>query len=168
MLDRRRGRIGSFLVVFWQAELPMQALLQIYYVGVAVHGWIYWGAPDTESERAICRLSPRGYALCTAGIAAATAVTLVLRGEAADLTSGLDALTSWGGVLATWLVARKVLDAWLWWIAIDAATIALYLQVELLASSALYALYTVLAYLGWRTWRKHFQEQRSTPGTASP
>lgn len=160
------GASTLFLVVFWEAELRMQALLQIYYIAVAAHGWVHWGRPDAGRELEISSLTWRDQALCVGLLLLLSAFTLLLQDKPGQPTAVLDALTSWGGVLATWLVARKVLEAWLWWVAIDIATIALYLQADLLASSGLYALYTVLAFLGWKEWRKSYQALHSTPGAA--
>lgn len=160
------GASLAFLKVFWDAGLPMQALLQVYYVGVAVHGWLHWGRPDTDAEAVVVRLAGRGRTLCLGLLLFATLATIALQPSAMSVSAVLDAGTSWGGVLATWLVARKILEAWLWWVAIDLATIALYLQADLLASSALYALYTGLAYLGWREWRRHYLARHETPGIA--
>jgi nicotinamide mononucleotide transporter len=155
-----------FFFVFRKADLPMQALLQIYYVGVAIHGWVHWGRPGSDGELAVTRLTWRGWLLGLTLLVGTTAATLGMRSDGVTAEAVLDCATSWSGVLATWLVARKILEAWLWWIVIDLATIVLYLQAGLLASSALYALYTGLAYLGWREWHKHFQRQHGMPGIA--
>jgi nicotinamide mononucleotide transporter len=151
-----------FLFVFWHAGLAMQAFLQIYYAGIAVHAWRTWGRDDRD-PLPISRFSGRYHALLLALLLSATVITVLLRRNGGGIEAWLDAATSWGGVLATWLVARKALAAWLYWIIIDLATVALYMQAGLLASSALYALYTALAFLGWREWRKHYRIQSATP-----
>lgn len=144
-----------FLVVFWNAGLPMQALLQIYYVAVAIHGWIHWttadGAP-LQVQRATGRVHLTGLSL----LVVLTVAAVLIQNASGSLLAWLDSGTSWGGVIATWLVARKVLEAWLYWIAIDAITVVLYFQSGLLASSALYLLYTLLAFIAWRTWQQSF------------
>ena len=47
-----------FLQLFWQAQLPMQALLQVYYVAVAVHGWWHWGSAEHGTALPVQRWSP--------------------------------------------------------------------------------------------------------------
>lgn len=147
-----------FLGVFWRAGLPMQSLLQVYYIAVAVHGWIHWSAEsDSGSAPAAVHRAPLRMQLISVTLLLALATGSVLFQDAASSLQGwLDSGTSWGGVIATWLVARKVLDAWLYWIVIDAVTAALYFQTGLLASSALYILYAVLAFIAWRTWQQSY------------
>lgn len=155
-----------FLLVFWQASLVMQSLLQIYYVGIAAHAWVHWGQPNASDAEPVTRISWRVHLMALVLLAALTGATLALRQSLSNAPAILDALTSWGGVIATWFVARKKLEAWLYWIAIDAATVVLYVQADLLASAALYALFTVLAVAGWREWQKSYREQSATPGSA--
>jgi len=54
------------------------------------------------------------------------------------------------------MVARKILETWLYWIVIDSAATLLYLYSELPLAAALYFLYTLLAIQAWRQWRLSF------------
>ncbi len=145
-----------FLGVFWQAGLPMQSLLQIYYIAVAVHGWIHWSAGSGGAPPAVHRAPVRMQLISLVLLLVLATGSVLLQDAGGSLQAWLDSGTSWGGVIATWLVARKILDAWLYWIAIDAVSAALYFQTGLLASSALYILYTVLAFIAWRTWQQSY------------
>lgn len=151
-----------FLVLFWRSELPYQALLQVYYLLVAVHGWVHWGSngasDDSSKNNGHSRLPVQRWPLAwhVAAISAVLAITagsLALRTSPHTLLSTLDALTAWGSVLATWLVARKVLENWLYWIVIDAAAVYLYWQSGLAGTAALFVLYTLIAIAGWIRWR---------------
>ncbi|MEM6543958.1 MAG: nicotinamide riboside transporter PnuC [Pseudomonadota bacterium] len=142
-----------FLFVFWRAGLAAQAVLQIYYVGVAVHGWFYWGS--SADSRPVRHLQTSGHVAVVTSCIALSAVTVYFRGDFSSMTIWLDSTTSWSGVIATWLVARKYLSAWTYWIVIDLVTAALYLQNGLLATSGLYLVYAVLAGVAWRQWSKN-------------
>lgn len=155
-----------FLAVFWRAGLPMQALLQVYYVAIAAHGWSYWGRSDSAAAAPVRRSRRLDHVAALGLCLALAAATQALRGGFADGSGWLDSLTSFGGVVATWMVARKHLEAWLYWIVIDLATAVLYLDTGLLASAGLYVLYSALAWLGWRQWRKHYRRQLSQPANA--
>ncbi len=146
-----------FLGVFWQAGLPMQALLQVYYVAIAIHGWWYWGNSSKAKQRPITRLGMHQQLSILMLWLILSLGTQFLRDGLLDPLAWSDTLTSWGGVLATWMVARKILQAWTYWVIVDAATVALYLQAGLLASSALYGVYTLLAVIAWQQWHKSFQ-----------
>lgn len=150
-----------FCYLLWDAELPMQALLQIYYLAIAVHAWWRWGPTESGSAPRITSCS-RGYHRIVLAIlftltASSLALTSWISDTAPDARGMLDTLTSWGGVIATWMIAGKKLEGWLYWIVIDLATAVLYLSTELRASAALYGLYTGLAWLGWREWRQSLQ-----------
>ena len=64
-----------------------------------------------------------------------------------------DALVAWVSVLATWLVARKVLENWLYWIAIDAIAALLYWSQGFHATAVLFIVYVVIAVRGYLAWR---------------
>lgn len=148
-----------FLAVFWRAGLPMQALLQLYYAAIAVHGWLHWGRDGSDRRAVVQRRSPRFHAATLLALLVLSMVTVAARGLWNDTQVWLDAISSWGGVIATWMIARKILEAWLYWIVIDALTVALYIDTGLLPSSALYALYTLLAFTGWRQWLGSYRQQ---------
>jgi nicotinamide mononucleotide transporter len=155
-----------FVFLFREAGLTMQALLQLFYIAVAVHGFYHWGAAgDPEAPRPH-RAPLTHHALWIVACVLLAAFTTLLQTGSSDIRTWLDGLSSWGGVLATLLVARKVLESWLYWIVIDLLTTALYLLASLYATAALYAVYTILAYIGYREWRKHHTNP-SSPGSAT-
>jgi nicotinamide mononucleotide transporter len=142
-----------FTLIFYDAHLTMQAGLQLYYVAVAVHGWMHWGRRGSASELPVRRWMPRQHLLLLTAIGAVAGVALMLRGAPGDLVTTLDAVTTTGSVAATWLVARKVLENWWYWVAIDLASVIMYWQSQLPVTAGLYLLYTVIAVYGWFQWR---------------
>jgi len=68
----------------------------------------------------------------------------------------LDSFTTWGSVLTTWMVARKILENWLYWLLIDSVSIYLYLDRALYLTALLFLAYVVIALLGYYQWRKHY------------
>lgn len=152
------GGVSSalFLWVFWKAALPMQALLQVYYIAVAVHGWLHWGGDRGDTALPVRRWPLRWHLLSLSAVALATVLSQWLRGALDDPRAWLDSATSWGSVLATWLVARKVLENWVYWIVIDSAAALLYLGSGLPATAALFVLYTLIALQGLRQWLKSY------------
>jgi nicotinamide mononucleotide transporter len=57
------------------------------------------------------------------------------------------------------MVARKVLENWLYWFVIDAVSIGLYLDRELFFTAALFALYLIMIVFGYRSWRASMRDQ---------
>ena len=139
--------------VFREAGLRMQAALQVYYVGMAVYGWFAWRGGDRGGSLRVRRGSWRLHALGLLGVLAATGVTVAWLDERST-QSALDAFTTWGSVFATWLVARKILGNWGWWLVIDALIAVLCWRQGLYATALLYAAYLVLVAIGWRAWHR--------------
>jgi len=78
----------------------------------------------------------------------------------------VDAFVAWASVLATWMVARKVLENWLYWIVVDSVAAALYWSQGFQATAGLYVLYVVIAVRGYIAWRADLA--RCATSTAGP
>jgi nicotinamide mononucleotide transporter len=147
-----------FLVLFWQANLYMQSLLQAYYVSVSVYGWWHWrqGA-DGSKTLAVRSWRFRRHVLIASLIVSMGLLNgyLLSRNTDSQLPY-LDALTTWGGVVTTWMAARKILENWLYWLVINLAAIYLYFSSELPLTAGLYIVYFILAVLGYFRWKRSY------------
>jgi nicotinamide mononucleotide transporter len=145
-----------YLVLFAQGGLVMQSALQLFYIGMGVYGWRVWhGAIGTPGEALpVSRWSARQHVL---GIGVALVVSVVNGWIVARTQGGLvpyvDAFVAWFSVLATWMVARKVLENWLYWIVVDSVAAGLYWSQGFQATAGLYVLYVVIATRGYIAWR---------------
>jgi nicotinamide mononucleotide transporter len=75
----------------------------------------------------------------------------------------IDSFTTWGSVITTFMVARKVLENWLYWIVINSVAIFLYIDRDLYQTAGLYGLYIILSVIGFIAWRKAYFEQSPEP-----
>lgn len=147
----------AYGVLCQTAGLWLQSALQGVYAVLAVVGWWRWRQPaaaDTSKTLSVQRLPWRG---TLAALAATTVLTLAGHGvlSASGATQPwLEAATTAGSLVATWLATRKLLDNWSWWVVINMATAWLFWQAALRPTAGLYFAYAVLAVLGWREWRK--------------
>jgi len=64
-------------------------------------------------------------------------------------------------MIATFMVARKILENWIYWFVIDAVSIWLYLLRELYFTAGLFAVYLVMIVIGYRSWRASMQENQT-------
>ena len=151
-----------YIVIFWQVQLYLEAALQVFYIAMAIYGWFAWGKVASESGDII-----RTWPIQRHLVACATLLTLSLAVGAAmstftDAVSPfVDAATTLSALLATWMVASKLLENWLYWIVIDIASVGLYLSRDLTLTAALFAAYVILAGWGYVTWRKQWTTQLS-------
>jgi nicotinamide mononucleotide transporter len=153
------GGVGSLIYVwlFARARLPMQSLLQVLYIGLAVFGFLRW---SHEATKRISLLSWRGH---VEGIAAslllAGAIAHFLAAETRAAWPRLDASTMLLSLFATWLTTRGKLENWLYWIALDAMTAWLYATQGLVLTAFLFLIYLVIAAAGFIEWLKIYRRQ---------
>ncbi|MBS01095.1 MAG: nicotinamide mononucleotide transporter [Gammaproteobacteria bacterium] len=150
-----------FLVIFWQVRLYMESGLQVFYLVMAVYGWWQWkhGGGPGASELPITTWSWRQHLLTIAGITLAALTTgWLLSGTDARLPY-IDSFTTWASVVTTYMVARKVLENWIYWFVIDAVSIALYIDRGLYYTAILFALYVVMVVFGGLAWYRRWTAQ---------
>ena len=152
-----------FLVLFWNVNLLMESALQVYYLVMAVYGWWQWqhGSGD-QTELAISRWGTRQHLVALAAVLIASAASGILLQQFTTAAKPfLDSFTTWGSILTTWMVARKILENWLYWLVIDSVSIYLYLDRELYLTALLFALYLVIVLFGYRKWLLHYRATSS-------
>jgi len=169
VLILRRNRLGwvvgaisstIYVLIAARARLPMQSVLNAYYVVMAVYGWISWTRNAEEQGGRIFRWSLRRHLLAIVLILAVSALSArLLAAETHAAWPLLDSVTTWTSFLATWLVARSVLENWCYWIAADVIMVFLYLQQGHAPSAGLFASYIVVASLGLRSWLRRYRQQ---------
>jgi len=150
------GGIGTaiYAKVFLDAGLPMQAALQVVYVAMSAYGFFAWRR-DQAQEAPVRHWTVARHLIALAAVGLATAVSAPLAARHAISAAPIaDSLGTWASVLATWLLARRVVDNWLWWIAIDTGLAGLFASQGLLPTAGLYLAYALLAIFGWRSWRR--------------
>ena len=150
-----------YLVVFYRARLYMQAALQVYYLIVAGYGWHAWRRRADGGELPVTRATVRvQLAGLIAVLVASAASAAWLARETHSSDPFLDSLTTWASVFTTWLVARKKIENWAWWLVVDALIVVLCWRGRLYPSMILYGLYLGLVVLGWRSWYLDMRRQK--------
>jgi nicotinamide mononucleotide transporter len=150
-----------YLFIMYEARLYMESLLQLFYLAMAAYGWWQWrhGGAD-HGELKVSTWPVRRHWVAIAAVFALVVVSgslLTAHSEAAR--PFLDSFTTWGAVVATFMVARKILENWIYWFVIDAVSIGLYIDRALYFTAALFGLYLVMIVIGYRSWRASMLEQ---------
>jgi nicotinamide mononucleotide transporter len=147
-------------VVVLDARLYMDVALQVFYMAMAIYGWRQWrrGGDRHEGVR-VHRWPPARHAFAIGLIVALSLVFwLLLMGTRAAYPF-LDSLTAIASVVTTFMVARKVIENWIYWFVIDAILVYLYFARDLYWFAGLYAAYLVMVVIGYRAWQKSLREQ---------
>ncbi len=152
----------AYAWVFWKSQLYANLVLQlVYYLPFQFIGWWVWlrTGPAHDDDLPIRRLSFRENAAWLGGtLAASVAVGVVL----ARMTDGhapfLDASTTVASVVGQYMLTRKWLENWYYWLVIDAVyAFWLFPSQHLWASTGLYVILPVLAVIGAARWTKAAQ-----------
>ena len=152
-----------YTVLFWDVSLLMESALNVYYMAMAVYGWQQWtrggkSADGKPSSLEVQSMSSRQHVLVIVVIAVLTAASGYLLGEhSSAVWPYVDSFTTWASVITTYLVARKYLQNWLYWIVIDTVSIPLYIDRGLNLTALLFVAYVVIAVVGYFKWRDHFR-----------
>ncbi|MGA1409538.1 MAG: nicotinamide riboside transporter PnuC [Prochlorotrichaceae cyanobacterium] len=149
-------QVTLYIVIFYQVKLYSDLILHILYVFLQIYGWYHWlHGSKTRSSLRVSRLGLRSQMGWTIVILLGTGVWGALMANFTDAAVPYgDAFTTVASLVAQWLMARKRLESWLFWIAVDGVAIGIYWYKSLYLTSGLYAVFLVLASLGWLEWRK--------------
>lgn len=149
-----------YVYLFAGARLYMESLLNVFYFGMAIYGWIVWRGSNTGDELPVSVWPSKihGVAIAViAGLAAGTGLLLAVYTDAAY--PFVDSATTFGAFWATFLVARKVLENWWYWLVIDVASVAIYWMRGLEATAVLFVVYVFLIPIGLVAWTRSYRRQ---------
>ena len=150
-------------VVFFQARLFSDALLQVFFFVVQIYGWWVWyHARDSEGLVKVETMTNRArFAWAAVIVLATVAEGWYLANYTTDSAPWMDANTTAMSVVAQYLLSIRRIENWILWIVTDVVQIGLYYWKGLYPTTGLYILFLVLSSVGlyeWqREWRAHPQ-----------
>lgn len=156
------GALSSIIYVALAARagLPMQSALQVYYVMMAVYGWVSWTRNAAQQAGRIFRWPLRYHLIAAVLIGVSTVLcSRVLAHETHAAWPILDSITTFTSLLATWLVAQSVLENWCYWLCADAITVFLYTKQGYSFTATLFLTYMIFACFGLRSWWRRYRQQ---------
>ena len=150
-----------YVVVFFTSKLYADMALNVYYVIISIYGWYSWKySNNNTSELAISKLTPKVFIiLLLITLILFIIFSFVLKIYTDSTIPFGDAFITAGSVIATWMLTRKILEQWLFWIVVDFTSMAIYFYKELYFTVILFAVYTVLAIIGYIEWKKEIQSK---------
>lgn len=150
-----------YIYVFFVAKLYADMSLQFYYVFISIYGWIAWSRGSTKAELPVTKL---GFKLLLVLMGASVLIYFLISYLLVNYTDGAipywDAFTTALSIVATWMLARKILEQWLVWVLVNAVSLCLYIYKGLYPTSILFLFYTVLAVVGYIHWKKDLLQSK--------
>jgi nicotinamide mononucleotide transporter len=161
------GLLTSFfyILVFYHSRLYADMGLQVYYLVISLYGWYHWlygGGKEGERDSLPVVHTKRKEAWVLAGVTFVIYWILVLILTNVPRWLGIpssqmilwDAFTTAGSIVATWMLARKMLEHWWIWVVVDLVSLGMYIYKGLYLTSFLFGVYTFMAVVGYREWKR--------------
>ena len=150
-----------YVWLFFNAKLYMESGLNAFYFAMAIYGWYVWTAGRSNgNERPVVVWPLQTHTIAIVVVLLASAASGYMLDARTDAAFPyVDSLTTWGAIWATFLVARKVLENWWYWLGIDIASVFIYRARDLELTSLLFVLYVIMIPFGIVSWSKSMREQ---------
>jgi len=144
-----------YLFVMLYAGLLMESALQIFYVGMGIYGWMQWDKKSDQDKLSIRRWNRKQHLYAIGSLVCIVMISGFMLSNNSDAVAPyVDSFTTWGAILATFMVAKKVLENWIYWFVIDFVSVFLFLSRELYPTAVLFVIYLVIIVFGYRAWLK--------------
>jgi len=145
-----------YMYIMYTAGLMMESFLQIFYICMAIYGWYIWSSKIYVEQELKIRSWKMQYHLYTITIVTLLAIItgFFLEKYTQAALPFLDAFTTWGAIITTYMVAKKIIENWIYWFVIDSISIYLFISRELYLTSLLFFIYLIIIIFGYRSWMK--------------
>ncbi|WP_299158506.1 nicotinamide riboside transporter PnuC [uncultured Eudoraea sp.] len=157
---------GIFVYILWVYGLLGDMLINAYYFSMSIIGWYIWTRKvDTNHFIPITKTNSQEKKWSIfLFISAVVFVSLVytLFDKFNSWTAYVDTLTTAIFFVGMWLMAKKKLENWTYWIIGNVITVPLYLYKGLIFTSLQYFLFTIIAIYGYMAWKKNLNKSPLT------
>ena len=157
---------GIFVYLLFNFSLLGDMIINFYFVIMSIYGWYYWTQKKEEKFiNNVSRVSTNEYYFSII-LAVISIISIYLVYDFFDKwnswTAYIDTLTTAIFFVAMWLMARRKVESWIFWFIGDIITIPLYFYKGLTISSIQYLIFSILAILGYISWKKILSNSTQT------
>ncbi|TGL26141.1 nicotinamide riboside transporter PnuC [Leptospira bourretii] len=159
-----------FFFLFFQIQLYSDMLLQIYFFGSSVYGWIVW----RKRTGAYVKIRSLGTSKNLVLVFVILLGTYILGKITSRLPFWLpsifvkppeflywDAFTTVGSIVANFLLAKRKLESWFLWVFVDVVCIAIYSLKEIPFVTLEYIVFLLIAFYGCHHWYKELKQNQN-------
>ena len=149
-----------YSILFFDASLLMDSALNIFYLVMAIYGWYSWKYGNSKNKGDDLVISSYGFLRNLQIIIVLLIISSILGYIMANYTKAdfayLDTFTTVFAVFATYMLTKKVLENWLYWVIIDSVSIYIYINKGFYLTAILFVVYTVLAIFAFKQWKEEY------------
>lgn len=157
---------GIFVYLLFNFSLLGDMIINFYFVIMSIYGWYYWTKKkDGKFIHNVSRVSGNEYYFSILlAVISLISIYLVYEffGKWNSWTAYVDSITTAIFFVAMWLMARRKIESWVFWFIGDIITIPLYFYKGLTISSIQYLIFSILAILGYISWKKILSNSTQT------
>lgn len=155
---------AAYVAVFLQSTLYADMGLQVYYLIISAYGWYHWLRGKNKNENSkqikIILANKNQWIGISLSIILLTGLLYFLMKHYTNASNPFcDGFVSAGSIVATWMLAQKMIEQWLLWVFIDGISIGLFIYKNLYLTAILFFVYTILAIIGYLQWEKQLVQQ---------
>jgi nicotinamide mononucleotide transporter len=162
--------VALYFIVFLEAKLYADMGLQVIYFALSLYGWYEWlYGGENRTELHVTRVTRSlGLKLLLIGLASAAVLgTILARFPDASLPY-LDSATTSTSLVAQWMMTRKILENWAVWVVVDVVYVGMFIFKKLYLTAGLYAVFLVLAVMGFIQWKRSLAGREQRTGNREP
>lgn len=153
--------VTIYIFIFFEARLFADMGLQFYFFVVNIYGWYYWSRkPVTESKTPVTRITRKEILLAVPAVLIFTFILGSLLKYTTASYPYIDSFCTACSLVAQVFLARKVVENWLIWIFVDIIYVGVYLFKDLQLTALMYAIYVIIAIMGYMDWKKEARTQK--------
>lgn len=151
-----------YIYIYFNSRLYAEVSLQLYYFIVSIYGWYFWLVVKNKNNSKKLQITTCSkkliLILSLIFIVTFLLMAYILKNYTNTDVPYIDAFVTSLSFIATWLLAKKKIENWLIWIFVDAVSVGVYIYKELYATIVLFAVLTVLAVVGYMSWKKEMDK----------
>ena len=151
-----------YIYICLNAKLYAETGLQFFYLIMAIYGWLQWRKGKHKKEIRISEWKPSYHII---NILLSSLLAFALGYYFDNYTDAanpyIDSFTTAFAISTTYLVTKKILSNWLYWIVVDGVSVYLYFSRELYHTTLLFAAYVIIVIFGYISWRKQYQLEQA-------
>jgi nicotinamide mononucleotide transporter len=150
-----------YIYLSFKGSLYGEASVNFYYTIMSIYGWLLWAKKDRQNHHVVTITTADKkewmvhllfFAFCY--ITIFLALTYLKRNFSPGAIPWADAFASATAFTGMWLMAKKKVESWYWWIATDFASVPLYFVKDFVFTSVYYFVLLVFAFWGLIEWQR--------------
>ena len=154
-----------FVYILMVYALLGDMFINAYYFAMSIYGWYYWTRKDANNnEVPVTTTNKKEHLWSVLIFVLATILVIIIysaNNKFNSWTAYVDTLTTAIFFVGMWLMAKKKLENWIYWIVGDIISVPLYLYKGLVFTSFQYLLFTIIAIYGYKAWKKSLNNNKA-------